>query len=105
MNRTILEYNSSNEPIERYVVDKITVKECDLQSELEILLYREVLTLKNQKESMFKRIGKLETEVDLIRKELNILQKQKEESMREKGIIIKEKEVLLQDEYNTDKEH
>jgi hypothetical protein len=53
---------------------------------------------------MFKTIGKLENEVDLIRKELTILQKQKEESIREKGIIIKEKEVHLQDEYNTGEE-
>jgi hypothetical protein len=58
MNQIILEHKSSNEPTKRFVVDKITVKECDLQSELEILLYREVLTLKNHKESMFKTIGK-----------------------------------------------
>jgi hypothetical protein len=53
---------------------------------------------------MFKTIGKLENEVDLIRKEPKILQKKEEESMREKGIIIKEKEVHLQDEYNTEEE-
>jgi hypothetical protein len=105
MNQIILEHNASNEPIERYVLDKITVKECDLQSELEILLYREVLTLKNQKESMFKAIGKLENEIDLIRKELQISQKKKrEESIREKGITINEKEEHPQHGYNTDEE-
>jgi hypothetical protein len=54
-------------------------KECDLQSELEILLCREVLTLKNEEESMFKTIDKLENEIDIMTKELNILQKKKRE--------------------------
>jgi hypothetical protein len=104
MNKIILEHNASNEPIERYVLDKITVKECDLQSELEIQLYREVLTSKNEKESMFKTIGKLENELDLIRKELQFSHKKREESISEKGITINEKEEHPEDEYNTDEE-
>jgi hypothetical protein len=104
MNQIIHEHNASNEPIEMYVLDEITVKECNLQSELEILLYREVLTLKNEKQSMFKTSGKLENEIDIIRKELKILQK-KRGKKREKGIRINEEEKHSQDEYNKDEEH
>lgn len=98
MNQIFLQFKLLHDLTEQYLTAKITVKDCDLNTEFIFQLNRKIFSI----QSMHKTTNTLEIEVKTNAAELKML-KGKQKIPREKKLLIKEI-AILDDEYATDEE-